>query len=103
MSGKAFRLLVTSSLVLMAMLALANASRSKPDPLVPSQGTGARVQAADCEKARELCVESCGRYRKNCDANHPNDQDYCVKQQNSCEAKCQEAWRTCSEMRGTSK
>jgi hypothetical protein len=52
---------------------------------------------ADCEKARDSCIESCGNYRKQCDKNHPGDSDYCVKQQNRCEKACNDAWKKCSE------
>jgi len=59
--------------------------------------TGGVLVDSDCEKARERCVESCANFRRACDRNHQDDQQYCIDQQNLCEAKCNEAWKKCNE------
>lgn len=65
--------------------------------VTPVQQKAAPVNSlSDCTQKRERCVESCGKQREACDRNTPND-ERCVKQQNQCEAGCDNAWKKCEE------
>jgi hypothetical protein len=54
------------------------------------------TQKRDCEKSRELCIQSCYKQRLTCDKNNPKDPDYCVNQDKRCQKGCEDAWKKCS-------
>jgi hypothetical protein len=93
-----------SRLTLIVALSISAVAAPARDPQViqlrrAAQRTASEATAdnSDCEKARELCVKSCSKFRESCDKNHQDDPQYCVALQNQCEASCKEAWRKCNE------